>query len=71
MFRIIHLQHKDRILFGANHLYVFLNPLDENECSIDIPMIITWEFAQIGAEMSPCLVAMAVWNYRTWNTPKN
>ncbi len=46
IYRIISLRHKDRILFGANHLYVFLNPNDENQSSLDIPMIITWEFAQ-------------------------
>ncbi len=46
MYRTISLQHKDRILFGACHLYVFLNPIDEEESSGDIPMKITWEFAQ-------------------------
>jgi hypothetical protein len=41
-YRIISLQHKDRILFGANHLYVFLNPNHE----VDSSLMITWEFAQ-------------------------
>jgi len=41
-YRIISLQHKDRILFGANHLYVFLNPNHEEDSSL----MITWEFAQ-------------------------
>ncbi|CAF1186858.1 unnamed protein product [Rotaria sordida] len=40
------LRHKDRILFGANHVYVYLNPLNEQESSPDLPSIITWEFAQ-------------------------
>ncbi|CAF4626294.1 unnamed protein product [Rotaria sp. Silwood1] len=40
------LRHKDRILFGANHVYVYLNPLNEKEASPDLPSIITWEFAQ-------------------------
>ncbi|UJR22741.1 hypothetical protein I4U23_025773 [Adineta vaga] len=40
------LNHKDRVLFGANHLYVFLNPNNENDSSLNIPNVITWEFAQ-------------------------
>jgi len=44
--RTISLEHKDRILFGASHLYVFLNPANEKESSLDIPNTITWEFAQ-------------------------
>ncbi|CAF3137222.1 unnamed protein product [Rotaria sp. Silwood2] len=42
----IYLQHKDCILFGANHLYVFLNPTDEQQSLLDTPTIITWEYAQ-------------------------
>ncbi|XP_071088999.1 kinesin-like protein KIF28 isoform X1 [Haliotis cracherodii] len=37
--------HKDRILFGSNHLYVFMNPL-KPETDVDLPAQITWEFAQ-------------------------
>ena len=40
------LHHKDRILFGANHLYVFCNLVDAGKPSEDIPNVITWEFAQ-------------------------
>ncbi|XP_064610352.1 kinesin-like protein KIF28 [Liolophura sinensis] len=39
------LHNKDRILFGSNHLYVFVNPL-KPETPDDIPREITWEFAQ-------------------------
>ncbi|XP_052816368.1 kinesin-like protein KIF28 isoform X3 [Mya arenaria] len=39
------LTHKDRLLFGSNHLYVFLNPKNP-EKSEDLPDEITWEFAQ-------------------------
>ena len=39
-YRITCLQHKDRILFGANHLYVFINPNNEQ----DLSSIITWEY---------------------------
>ncbi len=46
MFRRIQLRHKDRILFGASHVYVYLNVLNENEASTDLPSVITWEFAQ-------------------------
>lgn len=44
--RTISLQDKDRLVFGANHFYVFLNPNHQRETSSDIPSIITWEFAQ-------------------------
>ncbi|CAF3662340.1 unnamed protein product [Adineta steineri] len=40
------LQHKDRILFGASHVYVYLNVLNEKESAEDLPAVITWEFAQ-------------------------
>ncbi|CAF0889778.1 unnamed protein product [Adineta ricciae] len=40
------LNHKDRILFGANHLYVFLNPNKEKDSSGNVRTSITWEFAQ-------------------------
>ncbi|CAF4431541.1 unnamed protein product [Rotaria socialis] len=43
---IAYLQHNDRILFGANHLYVFCNPLVGQESVSDISKIITWEYAQ-------------------------
>jgi len=45
-FRTIQLRHKDRILFGASHVYVYLNPLDDKESTPDLPSVITWEFAQ-------------------------
>ena len=38
--------HKDRVLFGSNHMYVFMNPQKKNEASEDLPPEITWEFAQ-------------------------
>jgi hypothetical protein len=41
-YRITSLQHKDRILFGANHLYVFINSNIEQNSSL----MITWEYAQ-------------------------
>jgi kinesin family protein 1 len=44
--RTTQLRHKDRILFGASHVYVYLNPLNENESSPELPTLITWEFAQ-------------------------
>jgi kinesin family protein 1 len=44
--RTTELRHKDRILFGASHVYVFLNPFNEGESPVDLPSIITWEFAQ-------------------------
>ncbi|XP_067652315.1 kinesin-like protein KIF28 [Haliotis asinina] len=37
--------HKDRILFGSNHLYVFMNPL-KPETDVDLPAQITWDYAQ-------------------------
>ncbi|CAF0816111.1 unnamed protein product [Adineta ricciae] len=40
------LKHKDRILFGANHVYVYLNVLNETNESKELPAVITWEFAQ-------------------------
>ncbi|UJR26288.1 hypothetical protein I4U23_007626 [Adineta vaga] len=40
------LRHKDRILFGANHVYVYLNVLNEKETAADLPSLITWEYAQ-------------------------
>ncbi|XP_074645604.1 kinesin-like protein KIF28 isoform X2 [Tubulanus polymorphus] len=39
------LTHKDRILFGSNHMYVFYNPL-KTEASSDLPATIDWEYAQ-------------------------
>ncbi|XP_060596414.1 kinesin-like protein KIF28 [Ruditapes philippinarum] len=39
------LTHKDRLLFGSNHLYVFMNPLN-TETTEDLPAEISWEFAQ-------------------------
>ena len=44
--RATQLRHKDRILFVATHLYVYLNPLHENEAAPGLPLTITWEFAQ-------------------------
>jgi hypothetical protein len=41
----IALSHKDRILFGSNHLYVFVNPKIPKSSSAT-PADITWEFAQ-------------------------
>ena len=40
------LRHKDRLLFGASHVYVFLNPLNESQAAPDLPSVISWEFAQ-------------------------
>lgn len=40
------MRHKDRILFGASHVYVYINPLNEKDDSPDLPSTITWEFAQ-------------------------
>ncbi|CAM4741050.1 unnamed protein product [Rotaria magnacalcarata] len=40
------LRHKDRVLFGANHVYVYLNPFNEKEALPDLPSIISWDFAQ-------------------------
>ena len=45
-FSATQLRHKDRIVFGAHHVYAYLNPLNENEASRDLPALITWEFAQ-------------------------
>ena len=44
--RSVQLRHKDRVLFGASHVYVFLNPLNESGAAADLPSTITWEFAQ-------------------------
>lgn len=45
--RTISLHHKDRLLFGASHFYVFLNPIYPFiDPSVKLPLIITWEFAQ-------------------------
>jgi kinesin family protein 1 len=38
--------HKDRVLFGSNHLYVFINPLNTTTSSPDTPETIEWEYAQ-------------------------
>ncbi|XP_063441868.1 kinesin-like protein KIF28 isoform X3 [Mytilus trossulus] len=38
--------HKDRVLFGSNHMYVFINPMKKSEAGDDLPTEITWEFAQ-------------------------
>ena len=41
------LHHKDRILFGSNHLYVFLNPLKAKEPKGEAGKgEITWDFCQ-------------------------
>ncbi|KAK2181347.1 hypothetical protein NP493_403g07034 [Ridgeia piscesae] len=40
------LSHKDRILFGSNHMYVFLNPKNVKSAEASLPSEITWEFAQ-------------------------
>ena len=39
------LEDKDRVLFGSNHLYVFVNPQKPNRDPA-LPANITWEFAQ-------------------------
>ena len=44
--RPVQVRHKDRVLFGASHVYVFLNPLNESGAGEDLPSTITWEFAQ-------------------------
>ncbi|XP_061166469.1 kinesin-like protein KIF28 isoform X2 [Saccostrea echinata] len=38
--------HKDRILFGSNHMYVLMNPLKPETADSSLPKEITWEFAQ-------------------------
>ncbi|XP_062573408.1 kinesin-like protein KIF28 isoform X5 [Saccostrea cucullata] len=38
--------HKDRILFGSNHMYVLNNPLKPETAESSLPKEITWEFAQ-------------------------
>ncbi|XP_064640023.1 kinesin-like protein KIF28 isoform X2 [Lineus longissimus] len=40
------LLHKDRILFGSNHLYVFKNPLKQDTGGADLPAEVDYEFAQ-------------------------
>ena len=37
------LNHEDRILFGANHLYVFLNPNKEKDSLGNARTSITWD----------------------------
>ncbi|XP_025115263.1 kinesin-like protein KIF28P isoform X3 [Pomacea canaliculata] len=39
------LSHKDRVLFGSNHLYVFINPV-KPQAPPNTPAEITYEFAQ-------------------------
>eukprot|EP00050_Salpingoeca_kvevrii_P021558 m.112316 g.112316 ORF g.112316 m.112316 type:complete len:1027 (-) comp9395_c0_seq1:200-3280(-) len=39
------LKHMDRVLFGSNHLYLFINPPDETK-SPGTPDHVDWEFAQ-------------------------
>ena len=39
------LNHKDRVLFGSNHMYIFINP-KHNKTSDGTPADVTWEFAQ-------------------------
>ncbi|KAJ8302783.1 hypothetical protein KUTeg_019179 [Tegillarca granosa] len=38
--------HKDRIVFGSNHVYVFINPQKKETATDDLPDEITWEFVQ-------------------------
>ncbi|XP_078336846.1 kinesin-like protein KIF28 isoform X12 [Crassostrea virginica] len=38
--------HKDRILFGSNHMYVLMNPLKPDTADNSLPKEITWEYAQ-------------------------
>ncbi|CAH1778943.1 unnamed protein product [Owenia fusiformis] len=40
------LVHKDRVLFGSSHLYVFTNPKKTDEAPKDLPGDIDWEYAQ-------------------------
>lgn len=40
------LRHKDRILFGASHVYVYQNVANEKEAAADLPAVISWEYAQ-------------------------
>uniref|UniRef100_A0A1I8HLB6 Kinesin-like protein n=1 Tax=Macrostomum lignano TaxID=282301 RepID=A0A1I8HLB6_9PLAT len=39
------LTHKDRIVFGSNHVYVFINPKNRS-CNAGLPKRINWEFVQ-------------------------
>jgi kinesin family protein 1 len=45
-FSATQLRHKDRILFGASHVYVYLNVANEREAAPDLPGVISWEYAQ-------------------------
>ncbi|XP_048735911.1 kinesin-like protein KIF28 isoform X5 [Ostrea edulis] len=38
--------HKDRILFGSNHMYVLMNPMKPETADTSLPKEITWEYAQ-------------------------
>ncbi|XP_069112007.1 kinesin-like protein KIF28 isoform X3 [Argopecten irradians] len=40
------LSHKDRILFGSNHMYVLMNPKRTDTADKSLPNIIDWDFAQ-------------------------
>ncbi|KAK3085516.1 hypothetical protein FSP39_004469 [Pinctada imbricata] len=40
------LAHKDRILFGSNHMYVLMNPAQKNQADSSLPDTISWDFAQ-------------------------
>ncbi|OWF50134.1 Kinesin-like protein KLP6 [Mizuhopecten yessoensis] len=40
------LSHKDRILFGSNHMYVIMNPKRTDTADKNLPNVIDWEFAQ-------------------------
>ena len=42
------LQHGDRILFGTNHLYMYVDPAPTKERLAELPAsgVIDWEFAQ-------------------------
>ena len=41
------IKHKDRVLFGLNHLYVFYNPLDKSTRETTPQGNIDWEFASL------------------------
>ncbi|PAA68256.1 hypothetical protein BOX15_Mlig015918g1 [Macrostomum lignano] len=41
----LELTHKDRIVFGSNHIYVFMNPKN-TECDQNLPKKIDWDFVQ-------------------------
>ncbi|XP_033755330.1 kinesin-like protein KIF28P isoform X3 [Pecten maximus] len=40
------LSHKDRILFGSNHMYVIMNPKMTDTADKNLPNTIDWDFAQ-------------------------